>query len=70
MVTIKDNHQYTESLPKDTLRSLRQKKAKHRLNYLDTNTTLLSTQLNTVVATSRCGEFCDSNGTPSGLKER
>lgn len=57
MVTIKDNHQYTESLPKDTLRSLRQKKAKHRLNYLDTNpkgmyggnlavriTTLLSTQ--------------------------
>lgn len=70
MVTIKDNHQYTESLPKDTLRSLRQKKAKHRLNYLDTNTTLLSTQLNTVVATSCCGEFCDSNGTPSGLKER
>lgn len=77
MVTIKDNHQYTESLPKDTLRSLRQKKAKHRLNYLDTNpksmyggnlavriTTLLSTQLNTVVATSCCGEFCDSNGRP------
>lgn len=28
MVTIKDNHQYTESLPKDTLRSLRQKKSK------------------------------------------
>lgn len=26
-------------------------------------TTLLSTQLNTVVATS-CGEFCDSNGRP------
>lgn len=32
-------------------------------------TTLLSIQLNTVVATSCCGEFCDSNGRKSKYRK-